>query len=536
MAAEGGNSNPGGGVVSRLSLSPDSSEPGTTPKTPECTSIDCDFGAGNHTHGVSMGMTPTPPPSVKGPSLLAGLDACRIAESHPFAIGPLHFGAGRPNNIWSSRGGISAGNSIGRSGELSHIWTNRQTTPPRAAASQAIRDHAQDASYLRWASLESENARLEQQQTSASGHVQDDPLDAGHAFHQQQHHQHRARPFDDDTFDFLGSQIVQDLGVDVLRISPPNANLHPLRLPPQPSASHGFPPRQAAPGIPLMPLIQGPVRQPLPPPPPPSSGLADIQGSNTGIISTGFTPMHAVNEQARAACGLADAPGPRQISTRFSMRYHGMHTEANASAEHLTSEQNCALWLTNLPPDVTPRQLLSAIRKVGRIWCSFINYPDYQSHHTAAAKVVFFSPKATQQFLSDSWTKGLYIGTNRVRVSHNRIKSESKEDELATPKSRVLIITGRAEFVNEAYLTKYFKDRFIFQNDEVTELINAGGRAVLEWKFGSYRCQAQMGKMSLEKDRPYWLEKVEFGQDPCEVGDTYTSYGIAAERIQGRGL
>lgn len=102
--------------------------------------------------------------------------------------------------------------------------------------------------------------------------------------------------------------------------------------------------------------------------------------------------------------------------------------------------------------------------------------------------------------------------------------------------SRCLIITGHADFVNEASLSKFFKDRFIFQVDEVVELIKAGGRAVVEFKFGSYRCQSQMGKMSLEKDRPAGLEKVEFGDDPCEVGDTMSSYGIAAERIQGRGL
>ncbi|KAK5996689.1 hypothetical protein PT974_02029 [Cladobotryum mycophilum] len=274
---------------------------------------------------------------------------------------------------------------------------------------------------------------------------------------------------------------------------------------------------------------------PPPPPPPPSPPPSPPTYVGQYINGPGFTPMHAVHGQTHTPSGR-NGLATGEMSSKFSTKYHGMHTEANASAEYLSPNQNCALWLTNLPPDITHHQLLGAIRNVGRIWCSFINTPDYVTHHTAAAKVVFFSPKSAQQLLSSSWTKGLFIGNFRVRVAHNRIKSESREDELSTPKSRVLIICGQTEFINEAYLTKYFKDRFIFQNDQVSELIITGGRSIMEWRFGSYRCQSQMGKMSLEKDRPFWLEKVEFGQDPCEVGDTLSSYITAADRIRGIGL
>lgn len=248
----------------------------------------------------------------------------------------------------------------------------------------------------------------------------------------------------------------------------------------------------------------------------------------------GFLPMQAVMQQTPSRAFTADISPYAPSTATFSSRYHGMHTETNASAEHLAPDENCALWLTNLPERTSIHQLLTSIRNVGRIWCTYINYPDFNAHTTAAAKVVFFTPEAAQQLLSISWTRGLFIENHRVRVSHNRIKYGSHA--VAGRMSRVLIITGLAEFVNEASLTKFFKDRFIFQLDEVTQLIRAGGRAVMEFKFGSYRCQSQMGKMSLEKDRPYGLKKVEFGDDPCEVGDTMSSYGIAAERIQGRGL
>ncbi|KAM0512331.1 hypothetical protein ACHAPE_009027 [Trichoderma viride] len=294
----------------------------------------------------------------------------------------------------------------------------------------------------------------------------------------------------------------QPLGIDILRLSAPGAA--PIRQLHVPSA--------VRPAGPAARPAQVPANAP------------------TG----GFLPMQAVMQQTPSRAFTADMSPYAPSTAAFSSRYHGMHTETNASADHLAPDENCALWLTNLPEKTSINQLLTSIRNVGRIWCTYINYPDFNAHTTAAAKVVFFTPEAAQQLLSISWTRGLFVENHRVRVSHNRIKYGSHA--VAGRTSRVLIITGLAEFVNEASLTKFFKDRFIFQLDEVTQLIRAGGRAVMEFKFGSYRCQSQMGKMSLEKDRPYGLKKVEFGDDPCEVGDTMSSYGIAAERIQGRGL
>ena len=219
---------------------------------------------------------------------------------------------------------------------------------------------------------------------------------------------------------------------------------------------------------------------------------------------------------------------------RFSVRYHGMHTDSNASAEHLSPEENCSLWLTNLPPNVDVHELLASVRNIGRVWCTYINEADHIRHHTAAAKLVFFTPDAAQSLLNASNTNGLLVRGYRVRVDYNRIKTEAHS--IAGDASRVLIITGDPKFVNQNALTEYFRGKFLFEIDEVQELIRAPHRAIVEYRFGSYRCQAQMGKMALEKDRPQGLEKVEFGEDPCEVGDTYSAYQVAATRIQGLGL
>ncbi|KAL4732279.1 hypothetical protein ACLX1H_001290 [Fusarium chlamydosporum] len=231
----------------------------------------------------------------------------------------------------------------------------------------------------------------------------------------------------------------------------------------------------------------------------------------------GFRPMAAINHN-RPATAAESAREEAEINI-FSDNYKGEHTMRNASAMNLAPEENCALWLTNLPPDVTHNQLLAQIRNVGRIWCTVINEPDYDRHDTAAAKVVFFTPGPAQLLLSKSLTQGLEVGGYAVRVTHNRVKYG--EQPMVGAASRVLIITGKSTFVNPESLTQFFQERFVFEIDEVTTLIVQpervkGGRSVVEFRFGSFRCQAQMGKMALEKDRPQGFEKVEFGEDPCE--------------------
>ncbi|RFN44451.1 hypothetical protein FIE12Z_11310 [Fusarium flagelliforme] len=251
----------------------------------------------------------------------------------------------------------------------------------------------------------------------------------------------------------------------------------------------------------------------------------------------GFRPMAAINHN-RPVASTENGQVEAEVNI-FSNNYKGEHTMRNASAMNLAPEENCALWLTNLPPDVTHNQLLAQIRNVGRIWCTVINEPDYERHDTAAAKVVFFTPGPAQLLLSKSLTQGLEVSGYPVRVTHNRVKYG--EQPMVGAASRVLIITGKSTFVNAENLTEFFKERFVFEIDEITPLIVQpsrvkGGRSVIEYRFGSFRCQAQMGKMALEKDRPLGFEKVEFGEDPCEVGDTLSAYGIAAERIQGKGM
>jgi hypothetical protein len=278
----------------------------------------------------------------------------------------------------------------------------------------------------------------------------------------------------------------------------------------------------------------------------------DDQQAATPSRSLGFRPMDALlptshHQQTPSIKFPFDTPfnpfQPRDLPS-FSSRYCGKHVDSNASADHLLPEQNCALWLTNLPPTITYTQLLASIRHCGRIWCTYINEPNHREHVTAAAKVVFFSPRAATAYFNMSRAdipgysafriNPFVIQGYQVKVAHNRIKYPEKP--CAQGESRVLIVTGHPRFVNGSSLYAFFHKRFIFQIDRVRELVQTVNRAVVEFSFGSYRCQAQMGVMALEKDRPAGFEKVEYGEDPCEVGETYSSYKIAMERVQGIGL
>ncbi|KYK54485.1 hypothetical protein DCS_06443 [Drechmeria coniospora] len=247
-----------------------------------------------------------------------------------------------------------------------------------------------------------------------------------------------------------------------------------------------------------------------------------------------FTPMRALQNLEKVAQKSVAGLGwsHQSLSHKFSNNYRGQHTDKNAGREDLPDELNCSLWLTNLPADLSYPELITAIGARGRVYGTFINYPDNKQFRTAAAKVVFFTHEPAQRLKAESWSRGFYIRDHRVRISYNRIKSATQPTS-RQKNSRVLLITGRVDFVNIESIRAWLNERIIWQEDRAIELIRAKDRAVVEWRFCSYRNQAEMAKLALEKERPTGFEMVEFGEDPCEKGDTMASYGVAAERIMG---
>jgi hypothetical protein len=228
--------------------------------------------------------------------------------------------------------------------------------------------------------------------------------------------------------------------------------------------------------------------------------------------STGVLVQDAIQKQLSA------------LVTGVSQNYLGdPYLRANQSA-NIPDDQNTSVWITNLPPDLDHKMLLDSIRDCGKVWAAVVNGPE-KGHTTAAAKVVFFDVSGAQNLLQQAREGKFIVGGYIPRVRRNRIKTQAKP---LCPNSRVLHIEGPSCIVNQPYLASLFHGDDIKWQDEVvltlsyTEMLTR-----LEWRFGSYRCQAESARHLIDKvkkrpDLMSWDDfvlwqgvTVHFGVDPC---------------------
>lgn len=203
----------------------------------------------------------------------------------------------------------------------------------------------------------------------------------------------------------------------------------------------------------------------------------------------------------------------------FSPNYRGnIHLPRNRSAD-IPSEENCALFIIGLPPTVTVTELLATIRDTGRVYATHINSPEpHRGHETCAAKLIFFERGAAERFYDRHLLGGLQIPGHpgyTSKVVWNRIKTAAPNH----PKhySRVLMIAGPAPVANPVFLTSYFEGKLEFDVDEVFERGGMGDRQLVEYRFGSFRCQAEAAKMAITREFADSGVQVWFGPDPCDV-------------------
>lgn len=252
-----------------------------------------------------------------------------------------------------------------------------------------------------------------------------------------------------------------------------------------------------------------------------------------------------------------------RIMAGFSPNYRGnINIERNRSAA-IPEHENCSLFILGLPPNLTTRQLLAGIRGFGRIYATHINRPEpSRGHMTCAAKIIFFEREPAARFHAAHSPEngGFVVGGMRARVLWNRIRTaaqpagppvsvvqgpswcpyqQQQQQQQQSPsgsgfgnaaasaavaragrhRSRVLLIYGPSSFVNYHSLTAYFQSKLEFQIDEVFPLAVSSGPddgVLLEYRFGSFRCQAEAAKMALTREYPDTV-KVWFGEDPCDA-------------------
>ncbi|KAJ4415790.1 hypothetical protein N0V82_007152 [Gnomoniopsis sp. IMI 355080] len=210
-----------------------------------------------------------------------------------------------------------------------------------------------------------------------------------------------------------------------------------------------------------------------------------------------------------------------RIQRHFSPHYQGdIFLPANQS-EDIPDDLNCSLFIVNLPPSLTTHELLAAIHKLGplgRIFAIHINGPELQRNHPGcAAKVVFFTRKVAHEFYTKCELQGLRVKDYNARVMWNRIKTSEKPQLADSDASRVLLIGGPPSIVNPSTMTDFFRTKLEFQIDNIiTHVQGSVGKedAVIEYRFGSFRCQAQAAKMALARELPHI--RCFFGKDPLE--------------------
>lgn len=287
--------------------------------------------------------------------------------------------------------------------------------------------------------------------------------------------------------------------------------------------------------------------------PEPSGRTRDAMGQT--IITPGLPTAPAGARPRPGSYHNALFTDVDRIAAGFSPRYRGDVLLRSNQSEDIPDDQNCSLFLVNLPAAVTTRELLAAVHALGptgRVYATHINAPEpARGHAGCAAKLVFFRRDVAHAFYARCAAQvaagvggggergsaegshsgpGLLVAGQMARVMWNRIRTSERALPSGADASRVLLIAGPPVLVNERALTAFFRARLEFQVDSVLthvagrsddddgeeEGVHEGGAsaAVVEYRFGSFRCQAQAARLALLREAP----QVDcfFGSDPLE--------------------
>lgn len=226
-------------------------------------------------------------------------------------------------------------------------------------------------------------------------------------------------------------------------------------------------------------------------------------------------PFVAAKKPARAD----EDDAATKVSLGFSPDYHGDPYLLRNQSANIPDHLNCSLFLVNLPPNLTTHRLIAAIHAMGptgRIYATHINAPEPdRKHYGCAAKVIFFELAAAKAFYKACEERGFNVDGLAVRVMWNRIKTAQQDHAKST--TRVLLIGGKPDFVNPVTLTEYFCTKLQFQIDSIithSDGLKGDRDAVVEYRFGSFRCQAEAAKMALVREHPE--VRCFFHCDPCD--------------------
>ncbi|KAF8863122.1 hypothetical protein BDZ45DRAFT_134823 [Acephala macrosclerotiorum] len=205
-------------------------------------------------------------------------------------------------------------------------------------------------------------------------------------------------------------------------------------------------------------------------------------------------PPFCPSQQWLVAQGLIDGASD-------GVRHKGDPTSKSALAteRRLPDKENCALWLTGLPGDITYALIFDWLEEenAGGVWALHIKLPK-DRFETSAARLVFFEQENAQK-LFDATKKPHkpFLDNNKVDVKFNREGNRERYDV----KARVVEIERPVEMMTWSFWKGYFDQGIIYDPDRWLSLpCFFEGKAKMEIRFARVNGQTQTAIQKIQKD------------------------------------
>ncbi|KAI1858929.1 uncharacterized protein JN550_012287 [Neoarthrinium moseri] len=207
----------------------------------------------------------------------------------------------------------------------------------------------------------------------------------------------------------------------------------------------------------------------------------------------------------------------RDLVERRALRdsaYQGAHTARREAARHIEPSKNCAVFITNLAPDVQPWEIFDQLKNLDKVNFLSIMRPK-KDRPNSAASVGFFTPEAARVMLWRTKQSSLMIRGQEALVRVDENCCPPREGLLGH--TRVLIVEGKSCWACESALAHYLRlSGMYWQTDRCITTVLEDGSHRLEWRFCAYRHQAEKA-YNIIKNELSDLVTVTFGRDPCVV-------------------
>ncbi|KAF4631444.1 hypothetical protein G7Y89_g6690 [Cudoniella acicularis] len=229
-------------------------------------------------------------------------------------------------------------------------------------------------------------------------------------------------------------------------------------------------------------------------------------GCMASMAGGAFQPSRMHLERA----GLLPPPQPRDSN------YLGDPNSRSAAIQilNLPSEENCALWITYLPLDMTIPRFIGLVR-TGEVFAAMLYEPEGGLNWAKAAKLVFKKHDAATEFLAKVKSfLGIVNSGLRMEATWNRVGYRENN----TNKTRVLHLRGPPHLMTFEFWNDYFGKRVIFQLEGFRELPGPReGKKILEFRFARIDGQAEAMFTAVMNDQELARDiEIRYGADPCD--------------------